>query len=176
MTADENGHSDLCSPSRLTAGGGPRCTSACVVVIEPTLVLGTMLSVALETYCRIELAGNIEGALALLSRVSPQLIILDMALPGPDPLTLADGTRTRQPSVRFLILGSALEPALMRRLARLGIEGAFQRGHVLSSTLRRVATMLSLPVSWGGASTAVSVYRVDSVIGSERRDHAEVER
>ncbi len=85
-------------------------------------------------------AGDGEAALALLADHTPDLIVLDMNMPGMSGLELAEKIRETQPRARLALLTANVQEAIQRRAASLGV--SFFRKPVGEAVLARILDLL----------------------------------
>jgi DNA-binding NarL/FixJ family response regulator len=71
----------------------------------------------------------------------PDLILVDMIMPGMDGLTLASALRERHPAVKVLILSSSTEAALVRQVMSLGVCGYVSKDFVLDELVLALRTV-----------------------------------
>ena len=72
-------------------------------------------------------AGSGEEALAMLSETRPDVLIVDLPLPGMDGLALVRAARQIRPAVRALILSSLMDPLALTRVRESGVEGYVEK-------------------------------------------------
>jgi DNA-binding NarL/FixJ family response regulator len=72
-----------------------------------------------------EEAGTGEEALQIISGMSPDLIFLDILLPGEDGLQLAQKIKKDFPNIRIAMLTNYDLPASRRRASRFGVDRFF---------------------------------------------------
>ena len=104
--------------------------SISVLIVDDHPVVRRGLRVLLEVQDGIEVAGEAgDGAtaLALAAEHAPDVILLDLKLPGPDGLTVLDALKARGSAARVLVLTSATEPALASRAIRAGAAGVLYK-------------------------------------------------
>src|SRR3984885_308142 len=97
-----------------------------VLIVDDPALVRQGLRVLLEVQDGIEVAGEAgdgDTALALAAEHAPDVILLDLKLPGPDGLTVLDALKARGSAARVLVLTSATEPALASRALRAGAAG-----------------------------------------------------
>lgn len=77
-----------------------------------------------------------ESALELIPRLDPDIVILDVRMPGIDGIDVADRLHREDPD-RIIILASSLEPETLSRLARGCGASAVVQKHWLTPRLLR---------------------------------------
>lgn len=83
------------------------------------------MAVFLETCDDVELvaeAGDGQTAIELSAKTRPDVILMDLVMPGTDGVTATRVIHQRQPATRIVVLSSSVEPAL--------IDGALEAGAV----------------------------------------------
>lgn len=87
-------------------------------------------------------AADVAGAIAVISQTDPQVVLLDVHLPGGDGHAVIAGVHPEQPDVRFLALSVSDEPDDVISLVRAGARGYVTKhisGDELVEAVRRVA-------------------------------------
>lgn len=87
--------------------------------------------------------GDGQAALDACHHHPPDIILVDMIMPGMDGLALATRLREELPAVKVLILSSSTDPALVRQVMALGVRGYVSKDFVLDElvlALRTVST------------------------------------
>jgi len=72
---------------------------------------------------RHQVAGDGDTALALAAEQTPDVILLDLKLPGVDGIAVLAALKARDSAARVLVLTSATEPALASLALRSGAAG-----------------------------------------------------
>jgi NarL family two-component system response regulator LiaR len=97
-----------------------------VMIVDDHTVVRDGLKLLLSTYDDLEvvaLAGSGEEAIALCARLQPDVVIMDLSLPGIDgPMAIAR-LRTLHPAMQFIALTSFLEEKLIQRALKAGAVG-----------------------------------------------------
>ena len=97
-----------------------------VLIVDDHPVVRRGLRVLLEVQDGIEVAGEAgDGAtaLALAAELAPDVVLLDLKLPGLDGIAVLGELRTRDSKARVLVLTSATEPASASLAIRSGAAG-----------------------------------------------------
>jgi len=93
-----------------------------------------------------EEAGNGEEALQIIRGVSPDLILLDILLPGEDGLQLAKKIKKDFPNIRIAILTNYDLPSNRRTAAKFAVERFFIKDSLNWEEIREwVASILDRP-------------------------------
>ncbi len=101
-----------------------------VLIVDDHPVVRRGLRVLLEVQDGIEVAGEAgDGAtaLALAAERSPDVILLDLKLPGLDGITVLGELKARGSAARVLVLTSATEPASARAAVSSGAAGVLYK-------------------------------------------------
>jgi DNA-binding NarL/FixJ family response regulator len=97
-----------------------------VLIVDDHPVVRRGLRVLLEVQDGIEVAGEAgdgDTALALAAEHTPDVILLDLKLPGVDGIAVLTALKARDSAARVLVLTSATEPALASLALRSGAAG-----------------------------------------------------
>ncbi|CAM3062603.1 response regulator [Rariglobus hedericola] len=78
-------------------------------------------------YAVVGVAGSGEDALALMSAVQPDVLIVDLQLPGMGGLEFVRAARQIRPQVRALVLSSLVDPLALTRVRESGVEGYIEK-------------------------------------------------
>jgi two-component system response regulator YesN len=96
--------------------------------------------------CTIEEAGNGEEALQIISGMSPDLIFLDILLPGENGLELAQKIKRNFPNIRIAMLTNYNLPAHRRMAAKFGVDRFFIKDSLNWEEIKEyVASILDNP-------------------------------
>ena len=101
-----------------------------VLIVDDHPVVRRGLRVLLEVQEGIEVAGEAgdgDTALALAAEHTPDLILLDLKLPGMDGIAVLCALKARDSAARVLVLTSATEPALASLALRSGAAGVIYK-------------------------------------------------
>ena len=101
-----------------------------VLIVDDHPVVRRGLRVLLEVQDGIEVAGETgdgAAALALAAERAPDVILLDLKLPGMDGLAVLGELRARDSAARVLVLTSATEPAAASLAVRSGAAGVIYK-------------------------------------------------
>ena len=101
-----------------------------VLIVDDHPVVRRGLRVLLEVADGIEVAGEAgdgDTALALAAEHAPDVILLDLKLPGLDGIAVLGALKARDSTSRVLVLTSATEPALASQALRSGAAGVIYK-------------------------------------------------
>ena len=105
-----------------------------VLIADDHLIVRQGLRLILETDDRLELVGEASDgaeALVLARELEPDVVLMDLRMPGMDGLTAIERLQVEQPQVNVVILTTFNEDELMMRGLRAGA-----RGYLLKDTSR----------------------------------------
>lgn len=105
-----------------------------IVIADDHLIIRQGLRLILETEPDFDLvgeAGDGAEALEVCARTHPQIVLMDLRMPGMDGLTAIEKLRSEQPEVAVVILTTFNEDDLMLRGLQAGA-----RGYLLKDTTR----------------------------------------
>jgi len=157
-----------------------------VLIVDDHPVVRRGLRVLLEVQDGIEVAGEAgDGAtaLALDAERAPDVILLDLKLPGRDGIAVLGELRARDSAARVLVLTSATEPASASLAVRSGAAGVLYKdvdpdalvrairsvhdGHLLLAP-EAAGTLIRSAGAWG------AVAGLEALTGREREVLAEI--
>ena len=109
-----------------------------------------------DDICIVAQTDSGENVVPLVGQTGPDVVLLDVRMPGVDGLTVLEQLRERYPSVAVVMLSGIEDPALIRAALERGAS-AFVLKHVaprdLAATLRQVfGGSIFRPVDTAGAS------------------------
>jgi DNA-binding NarL/FixJ family response regulator len=84
--------------------------------------LDAILTVAPDLQC-VGTVGDAAGALELVERLNPDVVLLDISMPGGDGVSVARELRRRGRPVRILVLTSFADPDLVVDVVQAGADG-----------------------------------------------------
>lgn len=108
-----------------------------VVADDHTLVRQSVIK-ALRTEPDVEVVGEAATGSAVLQSVeqhAPDLVVLDIAMPGMDGLTVAEKLRVDHPAVRVLFLSMHDDDASLQRAVALGASGFISKSASIEELL-----------------------------------------
>jgi DNA-binding NarL/FixJ family response regulator len=155
-----------------------------VLIVDDHPVVRQGLRVLLEVQDGIEVAGEAgdgAAALALAAERAPDVILLDLKLPGIDGITVLGELKARGSTARVLVLTSATEPASARAAVRSGAAGVLYKDVDPDALVRAIRSVHDghLLLAPEAAGTLVNTpglawYGIDSLTRREREVLAEL--
>lgn len=127
-----------------TAGTRSRVVRVLAVDDHAVLIEGLRAHFALDG--RVQIVGQLPSAERLLEEVAryqPDVVLLDIELPGPDAFEMADRLRHMHPKVRCVFLSAHVRDGYLSAAYRCGAWGYFAKGDDLAAIvegIREVAT------------------------------------
>ncbi|MGD0751949.1 MAG: response regulator transcription factor [Anaerolineales bacterium] len=97
-----------------------------IVVADDHLIIRQGLRLIMETQEGFEMVGEAadgEEAVNLCDELKPDVVLMDLRMPGMDGLTAIEILRTKQPEIAVVILTTFNEDDLMMRGLRMGAKG-----------------------------------------------------
>jgi DNA-binding NarL/FixJ family response regulator len=101
-----------------------------VLVVEDMGMFRALLTDWLTGWRRYVVAGSArsgEEALALMSAAQPDVLLVDLQLPGMGGLEFVRAARQIRPQVRALVLSSLVDPLALTRVRESGVEGYIEK-------------------------------------------------
>jgi DNA-binding NarL/FixJ family response regulator len=106
------------------------------------LVEGLRAQFAIEDSARvIGRLGSAENLLEECARLRPDVVLLDIEMPGPDVFEMADRLRRMQPRVRFVFLSAHIRDAYLAAAYKCGAWGYFAKADDLEDIVEGVRTV-----------------------------------
>jgi DNA-binding NarL/FixJ family response regulator len=165
----------------MTAPGVP----IAVLIVDDHPVVRQGLRALLEVqdgFAVVGEAGDADAALTLAAEHRPDVILLDLKLPGRDGIWVLDELRAREIAARVLVLTSATEPASASRAVRAGASGLLYKDVDPDALVRAIRSvhdgnLLLAPEAAGSlvhAAGSGAPGSVDSLTSREREVLAEL--
>ncbi len=101
-----------------------------VLIVEDMAMFRRLLVTWLEGQPRYELAGAVESGeagLALILETKPDVLLVDLQLPGIDGLQFVRAARQLRPQMRALVLSSLVDALALTRVRESGAEGFVEK-------------------------------------------------
>jgi len=105
---------------------GPTISKRRIFLVDDHPILRDGLRRLLETESDLQVCGEAESARKAFDRIeatSPELVIVDISLPGPSGIELIKGLKARFPDLRMLVLSMHDESLYAERALRAGAKG-----------------------------------------------------
>jgi DNA-binding NarL/FixJ family response regulator len=156
-----------------------------VLIVDDHPVVRRGLRVLLEVQDGIEVAGEAgdgDTALALAAEHTPDVILLDLKLPGVDGIAVLAALKARDSAARVLVLTSATEPALASLALRSGAAGLLYKDVDPDALVRAIRSVhdghLLLASEAAGTLVHAASHQagLDALTGREREVLAELTR
>jgi DNA-binding NarL/FixJ family response regulator len=156
-----------------------------VLIVDDHPVVRRGLRALLEVQDGIEVAGEAgDGgtALALAAERTPDVILLDLKLPGVDGIAVLAALKARDSTARVLVLTSATEPALASLALRSGAAGLLYKDVDPDALVRAIRSVhdghLLLAADAAGTLVRSASHHagLDALTGREREVLAELAR
>ena len=102
-----------------------------VLIADDHALLRRGLRQLIESIPDLQVVGEVvtgDDVLAAVLEMSPDILLLDVSMPGAGFLTIMDNLRARIPRVRTLVVSAHAEPVYARRALRAGAAGYVSKG------------------------------------------------
>ena len=117
-----------------------------ILVVDDQFGIRVLLQELLEREgYEVHLAANGIDALALLKRHAPDLVLLDMKIPGMDGLEILTNIRKLFPAQRVIMMTAYGELDLVKEASMLGAIGHFTKPFDIDDLRKSVAQALDVP-------------------------------
>lgn len=116
-----------------------------VLCVEDHAVLVEGLRAQFAINGRIRVVGHLTTAEHLLdevARLQPDLVLMDIELPGPDIFEMADRLRRRHPALRFAFLSAHIRDGYIAAAYKSGAWGYFAKGDDLNDIVAGIAEVV----------------------------------
>lgn len=169
-------------PHDVAAGAGIR-----VLCVDDHAVLVEGLKAQFAIEGRIQVVGRLASPDSLLeevARLKPDVVLLDIEMPGPDVFEMADRMRRMHPHLRFVFLSAHIRDGYLAAAYKCGAWGYFSKGDELEDIvtgIKELATNVSgtfvmgpkvrQRCAAGGAAPASRPQPLGTPANSEPRPH-----
>jgi DNA-binding NarL/FixJ family response regulator len=145
-----------------------------VLIVDDHPVVRQGLRVLLDVHDGIEVAGEAadgEEALALAAALEPDVILLDLKLPGLDGVAVLTELRARGIGARVLVLTSANDPAQVSRAVQAGASGFLYKDVDPDALIRAIRAVNdgNLLLAPGAAGTLVAAHAAHAAHAAQPR-------
>jgi len=116
-----------------------------VVLADDQLLIRAGIRALVETLpgYRIEAeCADGHAAIAAIQRLQPDVVLLDIAMPGPSGIDVARTIRRADPDTRILVLSSIDRPDIIEQALDAGVNGYLLKDFVLDELLCALSTVL----------------------------------
>lgn len=142
-------------PTKKTGGGpSPERTDADAAVrvlcVDDHAVLVEGLKAQFAIDDKIRVVGRLASAEKLVeetTRLQPDVVVLDIEMPGPDIFEMADRMRRRHPGIRFIFLSAHVRDGYLASAYRCGAWGYFAKGDDLEAIVAGIRQVARSPGS-----------------------------
>lgn len=91
----------------------------------------------------VGVAGDVESALTRMTEIMPDIVIIDISLPGASGIVLVDQMRTLYPKIATLALTLHEEPAYVRQLLQAGARGFILKRSAAEELIHAIRSVLA---------------------------------
>ena len=118
-----------------------------MLLVDDDPDLRDLLEVMLEEDGRFRVVGHAADgieALRLAERQSPDVVVLDLQMPGMDGLTALPGLRARLPEARIVVLSAFPDPLTLADAMELGVDGYIDKSRSWCELIPTLAGLCAL--------------------------------
>lgn len=144
-----------------------------VLCVDDHAVLVEGLRAQFAIQDRIRIVGSLASAAQLLdetARLNPDVVLLDIEMPGPDVFEMADRLRHMHPRVRFIFLSAHIRDGYLAAAYKCGAWGYFAKGDDLEDIVNGVAEVARSSAPGEGGGTFVMGPKVRARLQSTRSE------
>jgi DNA-binding NarL/FixJ family response regulator len=123
------------------AAGAPISRAVRVLCVDDHAMLVEGLKARVAINGDIEVVGHLATATRLVEeveRLRPDVVLLDIEMPGPDAFEMTDRMRRRHPDVRVVVLSAHIRDAFISASFRAGVCAYFAKSDELEDILRGI--------------------------------------
>jgi two-component system, NarL family, response regulator DegU len=116
---------------------------------HPVLLLG--MQTLLRSSPRIEIVGiarNGEEALSLVAELEPDVLLLDIEMPGMSGIEVARCLHESESTVRVLVLSAHADPKYVQKMLARGVEGYLLKDEAAHDLVRAVEMVVQSHLPW----------------------------
>lgn len=138
------------SPSRTLPGNSAHGRTLRVLCVDDHAVLVEGLAARFALDGGIELVGQLPSAATLLDAVQqqkPDVVILDIEMPGPDAFEMADRLKRQHTDVRIVVLSAHIRNTFVAAAFRAGASAYFAKSDDLNDIIRGIYEVSRSPVN-----------------------------
>ncbi len=117
-----------------------------VLCVDDHAVLVEGLKARFAVEGGLEVVGHLDSAARLaeeVERLRPDVVLLDVEMPGPDAFEMADRTKRRHPAVQIVVLSAHIRDAFISASFRAGVSGYFAKSDELKDIVRGIHDVAS---------------------------------
>jgi DNA-binding NarL/FixJ family response regulator len=136
-----------------------------VMIVDDDRLLGGLLVARLKEEPGFQVVGHAcspEEALAMAGRTRPDVILLDVELPGRDGVELVDPLHEAAPKTKIIMLSSHRDTYVVHRVARANVQGYVDKLNPVDVVVRAVRDVLEGKVSFSPAFMQTKKALLDS--------------
>lgn len=129
-----------------------------VVIIEDEKLVSALLESCVRQMPGIAIAGNAQSGtegLEVCLKFKPDLVLLDLELPGISGIEVARTLRAQLPGTLIVVVSSHCEPFSVHELDRLGIHGFVDKGSSIAALQAAIHEVLSGKRSYSAVFTTI---------------------
>ncbi len=133
-----------------------------ILIVDDHAMIRKGLRMAIESQSDLQVvgeAGTVHEAIGLAARLEPQIITLDLTMPGPSGVASVERLREAAPGARIIVLTMHDDPAYVRSAMAMGASGYVHKSAAdteLISAIRAVARGRAF-IDVGDAATLESI-------------------
>jgi DNA-binding NarL/FixJ family response regulator len=130
-----------------------------VILVEDDEVFRIGLTVSLKQCANIDLVGTAsdgQGAITMVNERQPELVLMDIGLPGLSGIEATQIIKTAHPGIKILVLTSHAEPKIVDAMMAAGADGYCMKG-ISTERLYALIQEVSNGAFWIDAAVAEQI-------------------
>jgi len=136
-----------------------------ILIVDDACMLAEMLALALAREQNLLVVGSAQNAAQALTQAGqtlPDLVLLDIRMPGGSGLDLIEPLRAILPDLKIIMLSGYLDPYTVYRVVQAGVHGYVDKLSPLRLLVEAVHSVLAGQTSFSAGFTAIKALQLTS--------------